>query len=191
MPLEEIIYPGQFTDPNLCEEARAAYETLVRDVRTFQAGLFHNLIRQFPAYGTYFNEAYYVSTMMGEGGCVYVDFGDRSEYSIEIGLAVPKDPKSRVARIQTLYDFSGAGVASPQYEEFYMSRRNLLIGIIPEFSKIIGEMSVGTSFITEGGVDYLGRQGNSLSHTYELVQVYQDKPDGYGVTYSQVGYRRI
>jgi len=191
MPLEEIIYPGQFTDPNLCEEARAAYETLVRDVRTFQAGLFHNLIRQFPAYGTYLNEAYYVSTMMGEGGCVHVDFGDRSEYSIEIGLAVPKDPRSRVARVQTLYDFSGAGVASPQYEEFHMSRRNLLIGIIPEFSKIIGEMSVGTSFITEGGVDYLGRQGNSLSHTYELVNVYQNLPDGYGVAYSQVGYRRF
>lgn len=189
---EEIVYDGQVPEHlDFSAETKAAYASLVGDIRTFQAGLFHNLVRSFPSYGTYFHGAYYVNVLMGENGAVYVEFGDHSDYSIEIDLSFSKDPRNKLALVQTRYDFSRAGVPNPKNEIFNVSRKNMLIGVIGELSNIVGEMSVGTTFTTVGGVDYLGRQGNSLSHTYELVQVYQDKPDGYGVTYSQVGYRRI
>lgn len=187
---EEIVYEGQLHgNSDLSPEEKEDYALLVKGLRTFQAGLFHNLVRSFPSYGTYFHGAYYVNVLMGENGAVYVEFGDHSDYSIEIDLSFSKDPRNKLALVQTRYDFSKAGVLSPKNELFTVSRRNMLIGVTGEFSNIVGEMCIGTTFTTQGGVDYLGRQGNSLSHTYELVQVYQDKPDGYGVTYSQVGYR--
>lgn len=179
------------SDGILCWSGDKKYAPLAADVRVFQAGLFQNLTREFPAYGTYFHGIYYVNLRMGEVEEVLVEFVNHSDYSIKIGLSFQKDPRDRIARVHTHYDFTGAGEANPVNEEFTVCRRNMLIGVTGELSNIVGEMSVGTTFVTEGGIDFFGSPGDCLSSRYESIQVSRLQPHGYEQVYSQVGYRRI
>ncbi len=190
---EDIVYPGQFAEGLvMAPEATNEFDQLVRNWRAFQSRLFRNLTNMFPAYGTYFEGCYSVTSRMGNESFVHVNFFDPSPYSIEIGLSIPRDMRETYALVQTAYDFSAAGVGSPIPEDYPLARRHLLKGISGELSNLIGRMALGTTFLTEGGVDYLGNRANpSLSNTFEVVNVYGHIDSCPGLIYTQVGYRSI